>query len=570
MRAGTIILSLLIGTLAASFSSAQVEWEDPSQTQIEETTPFSPDESIFSLYLRARQHEQRKEIDQAILAFQQILELKPAEVEAHSNLARLFLDKGDADSAIIHAEAAIAIDPDNKTVLTLLARSYKAAGRGRDAIQKLESLVANGEGGGQAYNLLAILYKAEKKPKKAGEALEKAVEASPENGLFHYRLGQKYWSEGRLEEAETELLKALHLTDGENEILLGLARLSVITEDWDTAAERWEEVAMLGFRPREAQQKLAVIYMSLGREEEALTHAEALKELDPTDLSTRRELADLYERLGMQQEARQELGVLWKANPEDWRIPYRMVSLSLDAGTYRQAIATLRKILALNRNDLWAWTRLAYAFYELNEGEKSEMAVQAAVRLDPNNRDAYTLLGDAFALGKADEKALVFLGKAFDLGVRSDTFLFRKGIVEERNDRIDDATQTLKELIRINPTHAAGLNFLGYMLADHGRSLVEAEDLINRALQIEPDNPFFVDSLGWLHFRKGRFESAVKELERAAALLSNDVVVGEHLGDAYLAAGRIEDAQRIYSEVLADHPTNTTISDKLEALDHAR
>jgi tetratricopeptide (TPR) repeat protein len=94
------------------------------------------------------------------------------------------------------------------------------------------------------------------------------------------------------------------------------------------------------------------------------------------------------------------------------------------------------------------------------------------------------------------------------------------------------------------------LNYLGYTYAEQGERLDEAEKLIRRALAIEPDDGFYIDSLGWVYYMRGNYPQAVEELERAIEHAGDDPTVTEHLGDAYEKSGKTRDAIRVYQEAL--------------------
>ena len=110
-----------------------------------------------------------------------------------------------------------------------------------------------------------------------------------------------------------------------------------------------------------------------------------------------------------------------------------------------------------------------------------------------------------------------------------------------------------------NPT---ALNFLGYLLADHNRRLDEAEGLIRRAVEQEPDNGAFLDSFGWVYYRLGRLQEARLKLERAA-LLSGDSVVHEHLGDVYKDLKLLNLAREQYTRAVERDSTNARARTKL-------
>jgi len=104
-------------------------------------------------------------------------------------------------------------------------------------------------------------------------------------------------------------------------------------------------------------------------------------------------------------------------------------------------------------------------------------------------------------------------------------------------EEVQEAEQQMREALRLEPEHAAVLNFLGYSLAEKEQQLDEALELVQRALEIEAWNGAFLDSLGWVYYQRREFEQARDPLERAARELPYDPTILEHLGDLYQALG---------------------------------
>jgi Flp pilus assembly protein TadD len=123
-------------------------------------------------------------------------------------------------------------------------------------------------------------------------------------------------------------------------------------------------------------------------------------------------------------------------------------------------------------------------------------------------------------------------------------------ILEAKGDAAG-AEASLRELLARDPQDATALNYLGYMFAERGARLDEAVDLVQRALKIEPDNPSFLDSLGWAYFQQGRLELADRPLTDAAARLPSSSVVQDHLGDLRFKQGRYADAAAAWERSLA-------------------
>jgi tetratricopeptide (TPR) repeat protein len=102
------------------------------------------------------------------------------------------------------------------------------------------------------------------------------------------------------------------------------------------------------------------------------------------------------------------------------------------------------------------------------------------------------------------------------------------------------------------------------MLADRGEQLKYALQLIERALELSPDNAAYIDSYAWVQFKLGNYELALTELKKAVDLLNNDAVIYEHLGDVYNAMGNRAEAERNYRRALEISPDSINIEEKLK------
>ena len=116
-----------------------------------------------------------------------------------------------------------------------------------------------------------------------------------------------------------------------------------------------------------------------------------------------------------------------------------------------------------------------------------------------------------------------------------------RGAGLERQKQFDQSEAAFRKVLELNPKNAGALNYLGYMLADRNVRLEEAYDLIKRAVDLEPDNGAYLDSLGWVYFRQGKLDDARGLLERALERMP-DPTVRDHLGDVYLKLGKTKEA----------------------------
>jgi tetratricopeptide (TPR) repeat protein len=145
-------------------------------------------------------------------------------------------------------------------------------------------------------------------------------------------------------------------------------------------------------------------------------------------------------------------------------------------------------------------------------------------------------------------------------------FYFNYGAAAEQAALYEKAADLLRKSIALDPANSAeACNYLGYMWADHNMNLDEAETMIKRALESEPNNASYLDSLGWVEFRKGKFDQALTDLLRAAkAAERDDPVVFEHIGDTYLKLNRMPEALEAWQKALTLDPKNKNLAEKVE------
>ncbi|HKK21651.1 MAG TPA: tetratricopeptide repeat protein, partial [candidate division Zixibacteria bacterium] len=140
--------------------------------------------------------------------------------------------------------------------------------------------------------------------------------------------------------------------------------------------------------------------------------------------------------------------------------------------------------------------------------------------------------------------------------------LFSLGAAYEQSGQVPEAESTFEEIIARSPDYAPALNYLGYMLADRGERLDYARKLIEKAVEVKPDNPAYLDSYGWVLYRLGNFKDALKQLKKAVSL-DSDPTIFDHLGDTYKALGNLSDARVWWQKALELSPDDPQLKEKL-------
>ena len=152
--------------------------------------------------------------------------------------------------------------------------------------------------------------------------------------------------------------------------------------------------------------------------------------------------------------------------------------------------------------------------------------------------DLYLALGYTYGEDSKNDEALKFYYRAMEMSPDAARVHFHLGAQYDKMKNTALAIKEFRETIRLDPKFADAYNYLGYMFAEASTNLDEAIALIKKALETEPDNGAYLDSLGWAYFQKGDFSQALVELEKAMKTESTDPTVREHLKKAREKLGK--------------------------------
>jgi tetratricopeptide (TPR) repeat protein len=141
------------------------------------------------------------------------------------------------------------------------------------------------------------------------------------------------------------------------------------------------------------------------------------------------------------------------------------------------------------------------------------------------------------------------------------TLFYARGITYERTKRWPEAEADFLRALELEPEQPFVLNYLGYSWVDMGMHLDQAKGMLNRAVELRPNDGFIVDSMGWVHYRLGDFRAAVEMLERAVELEPGDPVINDHLGDAYWRVGRTREARFQWQRALSLDPEEEAVAE---------
>jgi len=209
------------------------------------------------------------------------------------------------------------------------------------------------------------------------------------------------------------------------------------------------------------------------------------------------------------------------------------------------AVVNYKRLNSL-KNDTEIILHIGYLYALKGEYSMAFSYLDSASKKEPENSKPHFFRGLVSLWSRNYPKAEVNLKKAISLKNSDDTYYFYLAVVQEKQNKFNETIKSLKLAIKHNPNSARAHNYLGYLYADNNINIEESLSHIKKAIKIEPNNAAFLDSLGWVLYRKKNYSTALKKLLLAEKNLeekkSPDPVVYDHIGDTYDKIGKKDKA----------------------------
>jgi tetratricopeptide (TPR) repeat protein len=503
----------------------------------------------------------------AIASLSEAVRLDSEDLRSRSQLARLLAASQRGEEAALHLRELVRRAPDAYGELVLLAQLRLAAGdreqafdyllqslriepRQPDAREMVDDLLRDGEIPGrsprEALAEVVALY-------------EKGSIDHPDDQALRLSLADGLARVGRLDEAALTF-EALVATEPRSEIaLMGLAMVRRQQRRLEDAEEALVRLLEENDRSVPARLALGGVFAARCEYGKAAAEFRTLVSLprDAYGLGRRREvlaqLAQTLEQAGSYDQAYETLGEasrLAGESVEAFRYRVALVQNRLAAGAPEEGIALIEELIADRPGEPGLLALQARVFTAAGRTDAALGILRALVAEYPDTPGViHALLRhhvEAGDIPAAERIARDWLAERAD----DATFRFQLAALLERQGKFEEAEGEFRRVITAVPDHDLALNYLGYMLADRTDRLDESEQLIQRALEEDPYNGSYLDSLGWVQFRKGELSLAEPNLLRAQQCMPENSVVLDHLGDLYRAKGNAEEAIRFWQRAL--------------------
>ena len=515
-------------------------------------------------FVEGMSFEENGEMDKALAAYRKVLDVDPGQIELAGQVASLLARQDDFPQAIDVLKDAIKAKPNAAEPLLQLAFIYaKYLGRTDQAIDYVNRAIAIDPHNIDAYERLCEIALAAGDEKKALETLDRAAALKTDDATFWTRLGKLYAS---------IVFKTDRAPKPEE-----IARVNDIFKK--AAEHAGDDTAVL--------KDIADYYASTQQIKEAIPLYLRLLELEPDDTNSREKLATGFLITNQREKAVQMLEEIIKQHPEKYQ-PYDLLAGLLDdmargferekkkdeaKAAFARAAANYEQSLIVNPERAGPYLHLAELLLgPLKENERAVKVLKEARQRFPQTPEIAYYLAIAQREAKHSQDAVTTFEEALHEAeldgaeIANARFYFDYGAAAEQAGLYDKAADLFQKSITLDPANAAdAYNYLAYMWTEHNMRLDDAEQMVKLALQADPNNGAYIDTLGWLEYRQGKFDQALVDLLRAAQKLTrDDPVVFEHIGDTFAKMNKIAQAVDAWQKALNLDPQNKNLSGKIE------
>ena len=568
----TVVLFAALSCVTAACQSAPPARPAPSVAPataptVPRVAPSSSDSRASYHFLLGYQAELEQETEQAIKEYQLALQTDPSSNYLKARLAILNFTAGDVPAAVRFADDVAEAPGLDAQVLGQLGGMYAAAGKPDKALRLFNRAIEQEPQRSEHFFAKGLLLANQKQYAEAEDTIRSGIKVSPDSAVGYYYLGRIGVEARDFDKATTHFEQAVTLNPAFEPAYVALGSVYEAKQDRDKAIDIYRRY-LQGVNPknREIRHHLIRLQVSAKQYDEALRELQEILAEDPADLDAQLRMGLVYGEQKNYPKAIQQLTQILTVRPSELKVRDYLGYLYEETKDYPNAIAAYRHNLTLEPSYFEGHLHLGVLLYRTRQYSEAIQHLQEASRLNPKQPEAHIVLGLSHFQVEQYEPSL----QAFLEGIRHNPdnadLHFNAGTAYDKLNRFEDVVKSMEATLALDPHHADALNYLGYSYAERGVKIEEAISLTKQAVALRPTNGYYVDSLAWAFFKKGLLTEALAEMKRAVALVGDDPVIYEHLGEIHLKQQHLSDGREALLHSLELDPSNDKLMQRFRDL----
>lgn len=551
---------LTICVVSNDISFGQNSESKVSEEGVEQLTEQLRSKS-YQYYILGLIARSNNEFNKAIELFLESASYNSSAIRPIVKATEILINQNRLDEALKIADLGLSRSANNIELLTIKSTIYAKQNRHEDAISHYEKIVKIDPSRSDITILIGITLFYNKNQSEGLAVLRENLKKNRNDPASYYYLGRLLVASGDSKEAAKLFRKMTNKFPSDRRGWEALVLLYRQAKNYSKAIKVSNRYLTLYPSDTVMIAQIIDTFFLAGDYKGATSNIEQLLASAPDSSYLLYHLAITNIKLA---EERQEtiyyekaIELLEDIQPDTFEYSMALLQLAISeeaVGRLAKGVVALEKKLKLDGIEHPQSKIIGLKIVELNERqgkyEDAKRHVNNLIEVEPGNSNLYYYLGVLELQLNNDSEAV----DAFKVALRHEPenidYLFNLSVALERVGQFESAVRVIKKVIYLDPMNAAALNHMGYIYADLGIHLEEAEVSLLKALRIEPDSGYFLDSLAWVYFKQGRFEEALTKIKTAALKMKLDPVVYEHLGDIERALGNDQEAIDAYKKSL--------------------
>lgn len=521
--------TILLPALGLLISACAPPSADPKGSSAVIQQSPEPHPQAIKHFMDAQLYMNQENFSMAILELQEALEMDPSAGAIHVSLAECYWNLGKIEKSESHLERALELNFYDADALELLANQYAILQKYDKAEGMFVRLTELNDAKSDYFMALAELYMILKRPKEAMETYVTAYESFPD----------------RIDALEQAAELSLRLKD-----------LSVAQENFgkliliDAANTRYLEIfvdlVILNRNEKEGIIVLEEVNRKYGTSEKRLSH-----------------IASLYYQSDNSEKAAETLNSIRNEFGMSSDVISLLTTIYLEASEYDSAYKYSNEFIEHFSDEPGGYINSALVAVNLGNHEEAIDVLLPVSEKFTENYSVQYILGTAYHSLSLEKKAEEYLRRALDIYPESRGVKHTLAIMYDAQQKWEASDSLYAALIATDSSDAQALNNYAYSLAERGVDLEKALSLALDAIALEPGNSAYLDTVGWIYYKKGNLKLALKYIQDSVDIENTNAVVLEHLGDVLTSDNRVSEAEDYYKKALELDENNERLKAKV-------
>lgn len=555
--------------------------------------------------LRARDHytagmfyQLHNKNESALIEFYQALLYDSTSFTIYNRIAENHMALGRYESALRYLQKSRTLNSHDIETYRLMSDCYYRLKDDEKAIFYLNEVLQIDPFDENSRSLILLLYRKTNNQLGLAKQYEELIKIYGEDKEWVRKAAEIYLKNGQLDEALSLFQTSLSADSTNAAMWYSVGTVYELKKDTDKAVVAYLKALKYEPRAHHAGDRIYRIFALENRWESILEIFKPYREQFPSIAFYTLAVADAFLHLDKLDRAKAALQPLLKEDEVPWRTYELLGRIELEQKQYSKAAAYFQRIIDIDSKNRLGWLYKGIALADadsvtiveqhyrkaleylpndpdilsfhgislnrLGRPEDALIPLEKATKIDPHNLNALISYGLALNQLNKNEQAIVPLKEALKVDSTNITALSTLGMLYDNLEMYDNSDRIYEQAIKIYPENDLILNNYAYSLAERSYRLKFALEMSKKAIQIQPENGAYLDTMGWIYYKLEQYNLALEYIKRSLQYRQDSPAVIDHLGDIYLKLGEKEEAVRYWKRSLEMDNNNEALKRKLE------